>query len=210
MILLKILEFIKKNFFNFLILILVAIILLQRCGNGGGDNSSQKPTIVRDTVWVKTNNTVITQPTIVKTIPGIPGKEYIPNPNYDKLVLQYQALVKDYIAKNIHKDSIKIDSLGYVKIEDKVSKNLIVGRKTSYSLRYPIITNTITVPQEQRNQVYFGGGLEGNQSQIINQFNAGLLLKTKSDKIYNVYGGVDLNGQLNVGLQAYWKIKLHK
>ncbi len=203
----NILDFIKNNFFNIIILIVVVVLLMQRCSSTS--TPVEKPTTKRDTVWVQSQNFFNTLPTVMKTVPGQGSKEYLPDPNYEKLVLQYQELVKNYIAKNIHKDSIKIDSIGYVKIEDTVSHNLITGRKTSYSLKYPIITNTITLPPVRKNQLYYGGGLEyspvGGQ-----EFNAGILLKTKSDQIYSVYGGLNSNGSYQIGVQSFWKIKLHK
>jgi hypothetical protein len=90
-----------------------------------------------------------------------------------------------------------------------VSKNLIIGRKTSYKLKYPIITNTITLPPIRKNQLYYGGGLE-YKPLIGEEINIGILLKTKSDQIYSVYGGIDSRGNYQIGLQSFWKIKLHK
>ena len=206
MIIYKIFEWIKNNFFNVVILGLVLVVMLQRCEK----DIPAVATVVKDTVWVVTKNTVVTKPTLVKSIPGVPNTVYTPNPNYDKLVLQYQALVNEHTTKNVYKDSVKIDSIGYVRIEDTVSYNLITGRKTSYSLKYPIVTKTITLPEKKTNQIYYGGGLQGGPDQLINQFNAGILLKTKSDQIYNVYTGLDTDGKVQVGLQAYWKIKLRK
>lgn len=204
----KILEFLKNNITIAIILALVIVILLQRCG--GPKPPVEKPTVVRDTVWAVKQNVYVTKPTLIQTIPGNPGTDFIPDPNYSKLVLQYQSLVKDYIAKNIHRDSIKIDSIGYINIEDTVSHNLLQGRKTSYKLKYPIITNTITLPPEKKTQLYYGGGLESNPMLGTLEFNVGLLLKNKKDQIFNVYGGMDTKGDYQVGVQSYWKIKLHK
>ena len=208
MILFNILDYIKKNFFNVVILVLVAVILLQKCN--GNKVPTEKPSVKRDTIWVVKQNVIITKPTLVKTIPGKSGTDYIPDPNYAKLVLQYTKLVEEHIALNVYKDTIKIDSIGHVYINDTVSKNNITYRKVAWDLKYPIITKTITLPPLKTNQIYYGGGLQGGQDQLINQFNVGVLLKTKTDQIYNVYTGLDTNGQVQVGLQAYWKIKLRK
>jgi len=204
----KILDFISKNFFNLLVLVLILVIFLQR----GCETAPvlAGPTIVRDTVWATTSNTYVTKPTLIKTIPSIPGREFIPDTNYAKLVLQYRTLVDQYIAKNIHKDSIKIDSIGYVNIMDTVSRNLIIGRKTSYSFKYPIITNTITLPPVAKHQLYYGGGVSVDPMQASTALNLGILLKTKRDNIYNLYGGVSTQGSYQIGVQSYWKIKLHK
>lgn len=203
----NILNYIKANFFNVVVLILVSVILLQKCTSTPA--KPIEPKIVKDTVWVVTKNTVITKPTLVKTIPGKPETNYIPDPNYSKLVLQYTKLVEEHIALNVYKDTIKIDSIGHVYINDTVSKNNISYRKVAWDLKYPIVTKTITLPPIRNNQLYVGGGIQGGQTQLLNQFNVGLLLKTKSDKVYNVYTGLNTNGQLQVGLQAYWKIKLN-
>ena len=204
----NILNYIKANFFNVIVLILVSVILLQKCTSTPA--KPNEPKIVKDTVWITTKNIVVSQPVVYKTIPGKSETNYIPDPNYAKLVLQYTKLVEEHIALNVYKDTIKIDSIGHVYINDTVSKNNISYRKVAWNLKYPIVTKTITLAPTRTNQLYYGGGLQGGQTQLLNQFNVGLLLKTRSDQIYNVYTGMNTDGQLQIGLQAYWKIKLHK
>lgn len=199
---------IKNNFFNLLILILVAVIMLQRCESK--INTPVKPTVIRDTVWAAMQDVIISNPTLIKTIPGKVDSVYTPNPNYNELVKQYQKIVEDYLASNIHKDSVKIDSIGYISIIDTVTKNKLTGRKTSYNFKYPIITNTITLPPVVKTQLYFGGGIESKSMTGTTELNLGLLLKNKKDQIYNIYGGVDTRGDYQIGIQSYWKIKLKK
>jgi len=206
------LENIGKNLLNIIIIVLIIILLLQRCGGG---HSISDIVIKRDTVYVEHSGTVITKPQLVKTEPyAVPidrwNTEYLPDTNYDKLLKQYESIVRELLAKNIQSDSIKIDSIGHVYVTDTVSKNLIVGRSTHYNLHYPIITNTIIVPEKKRNQLYIGGSVEGSQITPFDQLNLGLLLKTKSDKIFGISAGIDMNGQIQYGLSSYWKIKLHK
>jgi hypothetical protein len=52
--------------------------------------------------------------------------KYVADPNYNRLVKQYNGLVDKYTEQNIHKDSIKIDDIGYVNIIDTVSENLLL------------------------------------------------------------------------------------
>lgn len=204
----KTILWLKNNFFSVVILFFAAIIILQRCESKVDD--FPKPTVVRDTVWATIQDVTISNPTLIKTIPGKPDSVYTPDPNYDKLVKQYQKLVEDYIASNIHKDSIKIDSIGYISITDTITKNKLAGRKTSYNFKYPIITNTITLPSVAKTQLYFGGGIENKPMTGTTELNLGLLLKNKKDQIYNIYGGVDTRGDYQIGVQSYWKIKLGK
>lgn len=201
-------NFIKNNFVYIIIAVLVSIILLQRCGSGKTITCTGKTKI--DTVWIKHDSVVYSKPKIITVIKGIPEIQYIPDPSYDKLVIQYKDLVNLCTARNIYSDTLKIDSLGYVNVIDTVSKNRIQGRRFRYELKHPVITKTVIVEQAPKTQLYIGGGLQGDQYSMINQFSTGLLLKTKKDQIYGLYTGIDNDGRIQYGLQMYWKIKLHK
>ena len=199
----------KINFNNILsiaILILAVIIILQRINSS--PDIIEKSIIVRDTVWQKKDSVIYTSPKVVQTIPlKIISEKYLPDPNYDKLVLQYQELVKLHLAKNIQKDSVQIDSIGFVKVTDTVQNNIVQNRKWEYNIKYPIIKETIIEPPKKINQLYIGGGLQGNQYNIINSINGGILYKNKKDQLYGLSIGVNTNGQVVYGLSSYWKIK---
>ena len=199
----------KINFNNILsiaILILAVIIVLQR--SNSSPDIIEKPIVIRDTIWQKKDNVIYTSPKVVQTIPlKIISEKYLPDPNYDKLVLQYQELVKLHLAKNIQKDSVQIDSIGFVKVTDTVQNNIVQNRKWEYNIKYPIIKETIIEPPKKINQLYIGGGLQGNQYNIINSINGGILYKNKKDQLYGLSIGVNTNGQVIYGLSSYWKIK---
>lgn len=199
----------KIDFLNLVIAILVIILLLKQCNLTPVE--PVKPIIVRDTVWIHKDSTVYSKPQVVKTIP-VPieqwNTEYLPDTNYAKLVKQYQEVVSQFLAKNETKDSLKIDSIGYVHVTDTVSKNVVTGRSYKYSLKYPIITNTITLPEKKKNQFYYGGGLQGGNINAIDQINTGLLFKNKRDQIYNITVGLNSQGRIIYGVNAYWKISL--
>lgn len=199
----------KINFNNILsiaILILAVIIVLQR--SNSSPDIIEKPIVVRDTVWQKKDSVVYTSPKVVQTIPvKIISEKYLPDPNYDKLVLQYQELVKLHLAKNIQKDSVKIDSIGFVKVTDTVQNNIVQNRKWEYNIKYPIIKETVIQPPKKVNQLYIGGGLQGNQYNIINSINGGILYKNKKDQLHGLSVGINTNGQVVYGVSSYWKIK---
>ena len=199
----------KINFNNILsiaILILAVIIVLQR--SNSSPDIIEKPIVIRDTIWQKKDSVIYTSPKVVQTIPlKIISEKYLPDPNYDKLVLQYQELVKLHLAKNIQKDSVQIDSIGFVKVTDTVQNNIVQNRKWEYNIKYPIIKETIIEPPKKINQLYIGGGLQGNQYNIINSINGGILYKNKKDQLYGLSIGVNTNGQVVYGLSSYWKIK---
>ena len=199
----------KINFNNILsiaILILAVIIVLQR--SNSSPDIIEKPIVIRDTIWQKKDSVIYTSPKVVQTIPiKIISEKYLPDPNYDKLVLQYQELVKLHLSKNVQKDSVKIDSIGFVKVIDTVQNNIVQNRKWEYNIKYPIIKETIIEPSKKVNQLYIGGGLQGNQYNIINSINGGILYKNKKDQIYGLSVGINTNGQVVYGVSSYWKIK---
>ena len=199
----------KINFNNILsiaILILAVIIVLQR--NNSSPDIVEKPIIVRDTVWKKKDSVIYTSPKVVQTIPiKIISEKYLPDPNYDKIVLQYQELVRLHLSKNVQKDSVQIDSIGFVKVTDTIQNNVVQNRKWEYNIKYPIIKETVIQPPKKVNQLYIGGGLQGNQYNIINSINGGILYKNKKDQIYGLSVGINTNGQIVYGVSSYWKIK---
>jgi len=202
-------EFVKKNLLSLAIVVLLVIVALQKCAQ---PNPSEEPTIVRDTAWVVKDSLIYSKPQLVKTIEieshDTIINQYIPDTNYAKLVIQYQEIVNQLLAKNIMEDSIRIDSNGYVKITDTVQKNLIVGRGTQVNIKYPVITETITLPAKKVNQVYIGGVFQtGGQNQ---QIGASALLKTRKDFALSGSLSVNTYGDLQYGIGAYWKIKLKK
>ncbi len=202
-------EFIKKHFMNIVVLIVLLIVFLQTCKKQTVQVDG--PKIIRDTTWIIKDSTVYSKPQVVKTI-TVPveqwSTEYLPDTNYSKLVKQYTELAEKFLASNIHADSVKIDSIGYVHIRDTVSRNLLTGRSTSYNLKYPIVKETLIVPEKKRNQLYVGGLLQGNRSSAVDAISAGALFKTKKDQIYGVTAGINSSGQVQYGVQLYWKLKL--
>jgi hypothetical protein len=203
----------KIKLSEILIIILIVIIFLQRCGGGHIPSTGIK--IIRDTTWIEKSNTINSKPQLIKTEPyAVPidrwNTEYLPDTSYKILIKQYEELVRQLLAKNVFSDSIKIDSIGHIYITDTVSRNLLTGRSTHYNLKYPVIKETIIIPEKKRIQVYIGGAVQAGQNRGADGVNAGLLLKTKRDQIYGVYGGFNLDKSFQVGVQMYWKIKIKK
>jgi hypothetical protein len=202
-------QFIKNNFFNLLVAVLLVVILLQKFSQPVDPGV---PTVVRDTTWIVKDSLILSKPQLTKTIQVESHdtiiNQYIPDTNYAKLVLQYQEVVNTLLAKNIHSDSIRIDSNGYVKITDTVQRNLITGRSSQVNIRYPIIKETIILPAKKVTQMYIGGVVQA--APAINQISVGALLKTRNDFLFGTSLGVNTNGALQYGVGAYWKLKLKK
>jgi hypothetical protein len=135
--------------------------------------------------------------------------EYLPDTSsIAKLVAQYEELVRKFLATNVQKDSVKIDSIGHVYITDSVSSNLVKNRLVTWNLKYPQITTTITIPEPKRTQWYVGGTIQGEQGSLISQINANLLIKNKKDQMFGGYVGLNKSGAMQIGISTYWKIKI--
>ncbi len=207
------LENLKKiSLSEILIVVLLVIILLQRCSKD--PVAVEQPKIIRDTTWVYKDSTITRQPQIIKTI-TVPieqwNTEYLPDTSSMAiLVKQYNELANKFLALNISVDSIAVDTIGKVYITDTVTNNVIKNRKLSYNLKFPTITNTIILPEPKKTQWYVGGTIQGEQGAIISQINANLLIKNKRDQIFGGSVGLNNSGALQIGLSSFWKIKLRK
>jgi len=219
-------DFIKNNLLSLIIIVIVMVVLFKTCG---GETIPPPPpvvTVIRDTVYFHTDSTVYNQPQITESIPypvDRVTKEYLPDTSYGRLVNQYRSLVEQYMAVNISLDSIRIDSIGYVRIVDSVSKNAIAGRSVTYKLKYPITKETITkivsVPQEKKRQLYVGGGFVMEKKDmkyypmvdpvfsLTFQPYGSLLYKTKKDYMIGVNAGINKLGTPQYGLVTYLKLK---
>lgn len=194
------------------VLVLLVIILLQRCSKDSV--IVEKPKIVRDTTWIFKDSTITKQPQVIKTI-TVPveqwNTEYLPDTSsMAVLIKQYNELASKFLALNIHSDSLPIDTIGKVYITDTVTSNVIKNRKVTYNFKIPTITNTITIPEPKRTQWYVGGSLQGEEGAVITQINANLLIKNKRDQMFGGYVGLNNSGALQIGLSSFWKIKIKK
>ena len=203
----QVVDFIKLYSLNLLIIVIALLIFLKSCETSS-DIKNIKPR--RDTVWIHKDSLIYSKPKILKTIIvkyKDKSPEYLPDTNYKKLVVQYNTLVDKFLASNIYKDSLKIDSLGYVIVNDTISNNLLKKRSFAYNFKYPKVIEY--VPEKKRAQIYYGGGaVLGDQS--LQAINIGAILKTKKDHIWGVNVGINSNQQIIYSVQTYWKLSFRK
>lgn len=160
-----------------------------------------------DTFYIDT--TTYIAPYVPKPQPPIIIKVPIEIPqNVDTL-----AILKKYYAKNIYKDTIKIDSIGFAYINDVVSENKITSRFAKFNYKIPVITNTSIAKEPPVNKVFIGGELGINRINFLNHFSVNTLLLTKRDKMYGLKIGA-MNQQTEivpfVAGSIYWKISLRR
>jgi|694.fasta_scaffold113593_4 hypothetical protein len=208
-------KLIGKHFFSLIIVTLLLIIFLQKCDDdrrkvSPEGNKSDTTVLVINHLY---KDTTKSKPTFIKgerdTILES-SVYYLPSSNYDSLYVQYNTLKEAYLSRNMYRDSVQIDTFGYIKVVDTLQKNQMVGRSFIKDLKIPekTITITNTIYPDPKRQVYIGGGIFGNKDNIAGQVQAGLLLKNKKDQIFGVSTGINANGQVQYGISSYWKIKI--
>jgi len=113
-------------------------------------------------------------------------------------------ILKDYYATHAYVDTLNLDSIGNIIINDTITQNLIISRKITPNVLIPTttITNTVYI----NNREFYGGlGLQGRTNQL-NYLGGGLLYKTKNKQIYGFGLGVNQDFQPIMSGRIYWKI----
>ena len=134
-------------------------------------------------------------------------------------IVDTQALLHDYFAKNIYKDTLTLpDSLGTVSLIDTITQNKILGRTFNASVKQRTIKETTIVKELPKTKLFYG--LEGgfNKADFVSSVGAGVLINTKKYKIYQL--GLGVTNQTTAGTNGgftpyvrggvYWKIKFKK
>jgi len=177
----------------FLVILLVLLVFPRiHCGNQP-QGPVIKTTIIRDTVW-KIHDTVIKKTVrLVKTIHDtLPG-------SIDTVE------ARDYYNTRIYEDSVAVDSFGHILVRDTVQYNKLKQRTYINHYRIPVVTKTVTVIQQQlaEPQFYTGGSVRID-GLLLQSVNAGILYKSKKDRLYGFTIGI------NNKLRPQWSIELYR
>ena len=187
-----------KNIQTLLVVVLAALLFLQR---GCSSTPPVEPKVITE---------IITRRDTLK----VETKEYVPK-YIRKTVVDidtFQApidtisILKDYYAKYFYTDTIKVDSLGFIVINDTVTRNLISKRDVQSNIFIPTttITNTVYLYKKE----FFGGISVGATNQAVQNINGELLYINKKR---NAYGfGIGLNPDFQPVYTARMYLKIGK
>jgi hypothetical protein len=125
-------------------------------------------------------------------------------------------IVQSYNQKVLYKDKLVLDNnLGTIELTDTLYQNKILGRKWNATIKERTITDTKIVKELPKNQVYVGVNGALDKVNFGNSIGAGVILKSKTDKLYQLNLGISNQQNTNGGNQVipyvgggvYWKIK---
>jgi DNA-binding Lrp family transcriptional regulator len=167
--------------------------------------------VVHDTSWQKYDSIIVRKvpvPYEVK-VPIESKTEMLPDTNYAKLKEQYMALLQLYMNKLIYSDTIRVGTYGYIAVLDTINENKLKYRRTRDNYSIPIVkeTKTITKYAPPTRNVFVGAGVLVNNALGIRGAEAGMILKTKKDQLYNIKASVDIDGNVMYGAGYYYKLK---
>lgn len=131
-------------------LIIVGIVLVQR------KFFPDKVLVVKTVVSIVKKDSIVYRPKLVPYAVEVPVIDTFKIPaDTAELIRKYKELNKEYYTKNYFKDSLIVDSIGYVNTSFKVTQNKVFDYKQKYSLQSKkVTTQIISIP---KNQWYVGG-----------------------------------------------------
>lgn len=200
---LDILKSIFNNIQSILIVVLVIIILLMRECDGGSFGCQRVEG--SDTTYIET----VKWDTL-----KIPEITYVPKWK-TKVVTEYDtvpkdvdtgAILKDYYSQYFYSDTLNIDTIGNIVINDTITQNMILARTPKVSISIPTITKEITINNYINNrEFYYGVGIQGTANQL-NFLGGDFLYRTKKNTAYGLSVGINQDFAPVVGGRMYWKI----
>jgi hypothetical protein len=201
---------------NILILLLLIIVILEYCNPKGiMPNRVVYQTIV-DSVPYPEYDTIeygVEVEVPIEVLVQVPVEVKV---EVEKSVDTAEILKVFYSKNQISETLILPNDVGSITLNETVSENKVIERKiTNSKLKKQIIQDTLRIPEEPKNKFYYGFDFSTNRQDFVNSIGLGMMMKTKSDKIYRLDLGLNnrvINGTTGklspyLGGGVYWKIK---
>lgn len=190
------------------IVILLGVVLFQH----NKIKNFQPPAPKVDTVinYVEVHDTVPGKPRLVKIIDKdtvfYPKIEYLPHPDYDILLDQYQRLAAKHFVTKVFETKFPI-KYGFARVIDTVAENKVVGNDLILDIDIPERIIKVTQPAPPSRQYYVGTIGTLTKEDFLNSVSIGGLYKDKKDRIFGASIGINESGKIQYGVSSYIKIK---
>ena len=191
-----------KNIQTLLVVVLAALLFLQR---GCSSTPPVEPKVITEVV-TKWDTVKIEQ---TEYVPQIIEKVVV-NIDTFSTPIDTVSVLKDYYAKYFYTDTIQLDTLGSIIVNDTITRNLISFRDVQSNIFIPTTTITNTVylyKREFYGGVSVGGMINPVQNESpINYISGELMYVNKKRNVYGFGLGVDKDFLPIVSGRLYWKI----
>jgi len=191
-----------RNLQTLLIVVLAVFLFLQRSCSS---TPKVEPEIITE---------IVTKFDTVK----VTKKEYVPK-YITKTIVEIDSfqlpidtafILRDYYAEYFYTDTIKIDTLGTIVINDTVTRNLISMRGIQTNILIPTTTVTNTIYVNKR-ELYGGFSVSGITytppgGTPIKHIGGELLYRNKKKQVYGLGLGIDETFSPVISGRMYWKI----
>lgn len=113
-------------------------------------------------------------------------------------------ILRDYYARYFYTDTLNLDTLGYLVLNDTITKNSILNRSYTSKIQIPTTTITKEIYLNKR-EFYWGLGVQGRTDQL-NYVGGEFMYRTKNKQVYGLGLGINQDFQPVIGGRMYWKI----
>ena len=181
---------------NLLILILVILVLFQ-------SQCSKKP--------VPEPEVIVTIETKWDTV-NVVQTEYVPKWRTRVVTervevpadIDTMSILRDYYAKYYYTDTLTLDTLGFLVLNDTITQNSVMSRSFISNVSIPTTTITKEIYLNKR-EFYWGMGVNGGTSQL-DYVGGEFMFKNKQKNMYGIGVGVNRDLQPTFSGRIYWKI----
>ncbi len=182
---------------SILIVVLAVILLFQ-------NQCSRKKPVVEPEVIV----TIETKWDTVEVV----QTEYVPKWR-TKVVIEHDTvpsdvdtmmILNDYYSKYSYVDTLTLDTLGFLVLNDTITMNSILSRSFVSNIKIPTTTITKEIYLNKR-EFYWGIGLQGKKDQL-NYLGGEFMYKNKQKNMFGLGLGVNQDLQPVLSGRMYWKI----
>ena len=191
-----------KNIPTLLVVVLAALLFFQR---GCSSTPPVEPKVITEVVtkWdtVKVEQTEYVPQIIEKVVVNI---DTFSTP------IDTVSVLKDYYAKYFYTDTIQLDTLGSIIVNDTITRNLISFRDVQSNIFIPTTTITNTTYLYKR-ELFWGVAVGGMINPVqnespINYVSGELMYVNKKRNVYGFGLGVDKDFFPIISGRLYWKI----
>lgn len=206
---------------NFIIVFLLLVALLMFLNPKGFMPNRTLKVVQIDSISYPIYDTLIEEIEVEVEVPVEIEKEVrieveVPTP----ITVDTAAIVKMFSEnKQTKKDILELpNNVGTVTLYDTISNNRILGRSFTSKIKQKILRDTLRIPEERKNVLYFGVDAKFDKPNVVNLIGTSMVMKTKTEKLYRVGVGVNnivtdgTNGTFKpyIGGGVYWPIRFKK